>query len=141
MKRFEFNFKDLTLEDQKIIYKHLFPKRKIARKINQASDLEQIMALFDEKENKMVYPLAYLAAMLAHEVAYVKAIPVENYGKYYFNMDVRIKEDFELGNDFDMNWYKGLNGFHKGAIALFDNLSHYELEELEDLFKKYSFIS
>jgi len=141
MKRFEFNFKQLSLDDQKLVYKHLFPQSDSHNKIDQAGSLEEIMALFDELQNKDVYPLAYLAAMLAHEVAQVEATPISNYGKDYFTMDVHLEEDYVLGNDFDIEWYSGLNTHGKGVISLFETVDLYDLEEIVELFKKYSFVS
>jgi hypothetical protein len=39
MKKFEFDFKQLSLEDQKLVYKHLFPQSDSHDKIDQASNL------------------------------------------------------------------------------------------------------
>jgi hypothetical protein len=141
MKKFEFNFKQLSLEDQKLVYKHLFPQSDSHDKIDQAGSLEEITALFDELENKDVYPLAYLTAMLAHGIAHVEATPISNYGKDYFTMDVHLDADYELGNGFDIEWYSGLNTHGKGVISLFETVDLYDLEEIVELFKKYSFVS
>lgn len=141
MKKFEFDFKQLSLEDQKLVYKHLFPQSDSHDKIDQAVSLDEIMALFDELENKDVYPLAYLTAMLAHGVAQVAATPISNYGKDYYTMDVHFEEEYELGNNFDIEWYSGLNTHGKGVISLFETIDLYDLQEIEELFKKYSLVS
>jgi hypothetical protein len=46
-----------------------------------------------------------------------------------------------LGNDFDIEWYSGLNTHGKGVISLFETVDLYDLEEIVELFKKYSFVS
>ena len=142
MQTYNFNFEKLSFEDQRAVYIHLFSAYYGKEKLEAASNLEELKAIVDDMENEDVYPLAYMAGMLAHGVAYVFSVPfeTEDGGKKEF-VDVHFKEGYELGNNFDIEWYNGLNSDGKGMISLYETVSLYDLETLAPLFKKYPLVS
>jgi hypothetical protein len=138
---FNFDFARLSFENQRSLYSHLDPECFAPEKLNQASNLEELMDCYYEDGNKEVYRLSYLAAMLAHEVATLIKTPVERDGEKYTLINARLNKGFDLGNDFDIEWYNGLNAQGYGVISLVDTVEMYRLEELKSLFENYSFLS
>lgn len=142
MQTFNFNFEQLSLEDQKKVYLHLFSEYYGIEKFEASQSLDELKAIVDEMENEDVYPLAYMAGMLAHGVAYVFSVPIEiGDGKKQEIVDIHFKEGYELGNNFDIEWYDGLNSHGKGVISLYETVDIYGLEGLVPIFKKYPLVS
>lgn len=142
MQTFNFNFEQLSLEDQKKVYLHLFSEYYGIENFEASQSLDELKAIVDEMENEDVYPLAYMAGMLAHGVAYVFSVPFETEdGEKKEFVDIHFKEGFELGNNFDIEWYNGLNSDGKGMISLYETVALYDLETLVPIFKKYPLLS
>jgi hypothetical protein len=142
MRTFIFNFEQLSFEDQKAVYKHLFSEYYGSEKFEAANSLDELKAIVDEMENEDVYPLAYMVGMLAHGVAYVFSVPFETEdGEKKEFVDIHFKEGYELGNDFDIEWFNGLNSDGKGMISLYETVAFYDLETLVPIFKKYPLVS
>ena len=77
MQTFNFDFEQLSFDDQKKVYVHLFSAYYGKEKLEAASSLVELRAIVDEMENEDVYPLAYMAGMLAHGVAYICSVPFD----------------------------------------------------------------
>lgn len=139
-KTFRFDLASLSLEEQKYLYEYLQAEADHPENIEKATNLEELKACFDEKNNNEVYRLAFMAALLAHEVAYLIKVPEEREGEKRVFVDLLLKKDIDLGEDFDIEWYDGLNSDGYGVISLVDTIDTYGLEELTPIFKKYSYL-
>jgi|GEM_PF-3387914 len=139
-RKFEFDFDQLTFQDQKAIYRHIDPETTSPNLLESATKLEELKDYYDDEENQLVYRLSYLAALLAHGIAVILQVPVKREGKAYTFEEVILRDEFELDQDFSIEWYDGLNYDGKGLISLSETIEMYRLEELALIFKKYNFL-
>jgi hypothetical protein len=103
---------------------------------DQARDLEQLMACYDDEGNTLVYRLAFLTALLTQEAALLYQVTKKKKGKTLTLLDVLCKKGFDLGDDFPIEWYDGLNYDGKGLISLVDTIEMYRLEDLRGFFER-----
>lgn len=135
-KTFEFNFHELSFEDQKFLY-HFFDAESIdSDLVESATTVSALADCFEEPERQTVTRLAYLAALLAHGVVRVIEFPIEQLGEQRTFVDVQPDENIDF--DFDITWYDGLNYDGYGAISLVDTIEMYRLKEVNEVFQKYN---
>jgi hypothetical protein len=134
-KSFSFNFADLTLKDQKLLYRHFDIECFDEQKFESASTLAELQECFDDEGNTEAERVAYLGALMAHGLAKIVKVPEERYEEKVTFVDVVFDQevDFEL----DITNYDGLNYEGKGVIAMVETFELYRLEELCELFRKY----
>lgn len=136
---FNFDFSQLSFEDQKAIYRHIDPDCIKPESLNQASDLEQLMACYDAEDNILVYRLSYLTALLTQEAAILRLASEKQNDKNLNFLEVLYRKGFDFGDDFPIEWYDGFNSDGKGLISLVDTIEMYGLEDLRSIFQKIDF--
>jgi hypothetical protein len=137
--RFQFDFKDLSIEDQKYLFKFFEAEGcSDVEKFEETKDLEELLSLFDEDEIRKISRLSYLAALLAHEV-----VIYSTHIQYHMRKDRLFKsvyQDNYYSFDFELDWYDGLNNEHEGVISIAATIETYDLLDLKPIFSKYDFI-
>lgn len=135
-KSFQFDFQQLSFEDQKFLYVFLEAENLNQELVETASTVSELEACFEESERQNVTRLSYLAALLAHGVVRFIEFPIEQMGEQLTFVDVQYDGNVEF--DFDITWYDGLNYDGYGLISLVATVEMYQLEELGQIFQKYS---
>jgi hypothetical protein len=135
-KSFQFDFQNLSFQDQKFLYVFLDAESLSPELVETASTVSELEACFEESERQTVSRLSYLAALLAHGVVRFIEFPIDQMGEQRTFVDVQYDGNVEF--DFDITWYDGLNYDGYGLISLVATVEMYRLEELSQVFLKYS---
>lgn len=137
--KFQFDFKKLSIEDQKYLFK-FFEAGGCSdlEKFEETTNSEELLSLFDEDEIRIVFHLSYLAALLAHELIVYLTFPSYHMRKERTFKSVMRDNDYSF--EFDPEWYDGLNNEHEGVVSLTSTIETYDLLDLKDVFSKYDFM-